>query len=511
MIEIDLADEQECKAKKHLTHPLKIKEFIEALAGKLPAGSFARNVVTLMTGTIFAQALLVLISPILTRLYGPADYGIAALYASLLGINTVVACWCYQYAIVLPENDEDAANLLALSIIICFGMAVLTLVLVALFRIPTAKLLGAPKLAQWLWLMPLSLLEAGLFQALNYWSTRRKQFARLAARTITQSAVTASAQLGAGVAFHPGMGGLISGSIIGLLTATGQLAGQIFRDEGNIIKSYINREDMKRMFIRYKEFPIYSSWSGLLNTTSTMLPVLLLGYYFNPTVVGYYALGNTVMSMPMNLVGGSVAQVFFPRATEARRIGSLDRLTLEMFQRLLAIGFVPILLITVVAPHLFAVVFGTRWWMAGEYVRWISLWLLFVFISSPLSNLYVVMERQKDGLVVNIFMISSRLLVLIIGGIKGSALFTIALFGITGAILWIFNCIYILHLTAVPASKVYAVIMRQVILGLPYALLPMIIWYSSNNSLAFVMAGIGAGIIFLIVQGYSIKKRGTLM
>jgi O-antigen/teichoic acid export membrane protein len=213
--------------------------------------------------------------------------------------------------------------------------------------------------------------------------------------------------------------------------------------------------------------------------------------------------------MPMGVVGGSIAQVFFPQAAEARRSGNLDRLTLEMFQRLLAIGFVPILLITVVAPDLFAIIFGARWWIAGEYVRWLSLWLLFVFISSPLSNIYSVLERQREGLVVNFIMFSTRLLVLIIGGIKGDALFTIALFGITGAVLWIFNCTYIMHLAGVTARKAYTAILKQIIQGVPYALLPIIVWYSLHNSLAFVLAGIGSGIIFLLVQAYRIKKRGV--
>ena len=486
-----------------------INKFRETIASKLPAGGFARNVVTLMTGTTFAQALLILVAPILTRLYGPEDFGVSALYGSILGIFTVVACWRYELAIVLPEKDEDAANLLVLSILICFGMATLTLVPVALFRIQVADLLGAPELAPWLWFMPLSLIAAGLFQAFNYWSTRRKQFRRLAARTITQSTVTAGAQLGAGAVLNPGPGGLIGGSIFGQLIATGQLAWQIIRDEGNILRSYINRVDIKRMLIRYKEFPIYSSWSGMLNTASTMLPALLLGYFFNPAVVGHYTLGHRVLAMPMGVVGGSIAQVFFPQAAEARRSGNLDRLTLEMFQRLLAIGFVPILLITVVAPDLFAIIFGARWWIAGEYVRWLSLWLLFVFISSPLSNIYSVLERQREGLVVNFIMFSTRLLVLIIGGIKGDALFTIALFGITGAVLWIFNCTYIMHLAGVTARKAYTAILKQIIQGVPYALLPIIVWYSLHNSLAFVLAGIGSGIIFLLVQAYRIKKRGV--
>jgi lipopolysaccharide exporter len=489
-----------------------IDKFRAVLESKLPPGSFIRNVVTLMTGTTFAQALIILVAPILTRLYAPESYGVSALYGSILGIFSVIACWRYELAIVLPEKDEDAANLLVLSICICFGMAVLTLILVALFRNQVANLLGAPELAPWLWFIPLSLIAAGLFTTFNYWSTRRKQFRRLAARTITQSTVTAAAQLGTG-ALYPAAsaGGLIGGAIVGQLTATGRLAWQIARDEGEQIRSAINKLNMKQMLIRYKDFPLYSSWSGLLNTASTMLPALLLGYFFTPAVVGYYALGHRVLAMPMGVVGGSIAQVFFPRANEAKHKGDLDRLTLDMFQRLLAIGFVPILLITIVAPDLFAVIFGERWWTAGEYVRWLSLWLLFVFISSPLSNIYAVMERQRDGLIVNTIMFSTRLLALIIGGIKGDALFTIALFGITGAILWIGNCTYILHLAGIPAQKAYVTIIKQIVRGMPYALFPIVVWYVSHNSLAFVLAGIGSGCIFLVVQAYSIKKTGALI
>ncbi len=487
----------------------RIKKLINA---RLPADSFARNVVTLMTGTTFAQALLILVAPILTRLYSPDDFGVFALYTSILGIIAVVACWRYELAIVLPEKDEDAANLLVLSICICFGMALFTLVLVALFREPVATLLNAPELAPWLWFMPLSLLAAGLFAAFNYWSTRQKQFKRLAARTITQSIVTATAQIGTGVV-HPTVsaGGLIGGSIVGQLTATGRLAWQIAKDEGQQIRNSITKLNTIQMSIRYKDFPIYSSWSGLLNSASTMLPALLLGYFFTPAVVGFYALGHRVLAMPMGVVGGSIAQVFFPRATEARRTGNLDRLSLDMFNRLLAIGFVPFLLITIVAPDLFALVFGAGWWVAGEYVRWMSIWLLFVFISSPLSTMYAVMERQREGLIVNIVMFSSRLIVLVIGGIKGDALFTIAIFGITGAVLWVVNCIYIQHLAGVSPIKLVKVIIQQVGYGVPYAALPILVYLGTSNSLAFVLSAMGAGIIFLTVQAYRIRRTGALI
>jgi len=483
-----------------------------ALSNKLPEGSFARNVITLMTGTTFAQALTILVAPILTRLYSPEDFGVYALYTSVLGILAVISCGRYELAIVLPEKDEDAANLLVLSILICFGMAALTLLLVALFRTQLANLLGAPELAPWLWFMPLSLIAAGLFQTFNYWSTRRKQFKRLAMRTITQSTVTASTQIGVGTLHSSaGPGGLIGGSIVGQLAATGRLAWQIGRDEGIFIKENCNRSKITKVLQRYKKFPIYDLWSSLLNTASTMLPALLLGYFFTPAVVGYYALGNRVLAMPMGVVGGSIAQVFFPQAAEARRTGELDRLTLEMFKRLLAIGLVPILLITIAAPDLFALIFGARWWTAGEYVRWMSMWLLFVFISSPLSTVYSVMEKQREGLIVNIVMFGSRLIVLVIGGIKGDALYAIALFGVTGAVLWVFNCIYIQHLAGVPIINLVTVIAKQVVYSLPYAVLPIMVCLATSNSLAFVLSAIGSGIIFLIVKTYHIKKTGAFI
>lgn len=289
-------------------------------------------------------------------------------------------------------------------------MAVVTLIIVALFRKPIANVLGAPELVFWLWFLPISLLATGLFNVFNYWSTRRKQFGRLAVRTITQSTATAAAQISAGAIFHLGPGGLISGSIFGQLLATGQLAWQIARDEGSIILSHINIKDCKKVLIRYKRFPLFDLWSGMLNTASTMLPALLLGYFFNAAVVGYYTLGHTVLALPMKVIGNSIAQVFFPQAAEAQRSGDLSKLTLEMFQRLLVIGFVPFLLIALVAPDLFSIIFGASWSIAGEYVRWLSLWLLFVFISLPLSNIYTVLERQRESLIVNFIMFSTRLM-----------------------------------------------------------------------------------------------------
>lgn len=486
-----------------------IDKFRVSLANRLPAGSFFRNVLTLMTGTVFAQILLILVAPILTRLYSPADYGITNLFGSIGSIIAVVACLRYEGAIVLPEKDEDAANVFVLSIVICLCIAVFTIVIVACFRDSIAILFNAPNLAFWLWFMPISIIASGLFIVFNNWSTRRKQFKRLAGRQVTSSTVTAVAQIGVGTTGHLGPGGLICGAIIGQIAATGYLAWQIFEDEGKEIVSAINKESMWNMGKRYKKFPLYDSWSALLNTSSNLLPVLLLAYFFNPVIVGLYALGNRILAMPMGVVGGAIAQVFFPQAVEARRAGNLDCVTFKMYNSLLSIGCVPLLLITVVAPDLFRLVFGANWVIAGEYVRWLSVFMLLTFVSSPISSIYSVMERQREGLIIYLFVFIIRLTVLIIGGMKGDALFTVALFGITEAVFRLFNCCYILHMAGIRVSKTMSSFIKQVLYAAPYALIPLIFWQFSHDSLVFVIAGIGAGILFIIIKAYQVKQVGV--
>jgi O-antigen/teichoic acid export membrane protein len=465
------------------------------LTRRLPEGSFLRNVATLMTGTVLAQALTVLTSPILTRIYSPGDYGILSLFISIMAMLAIIACWRYELAIVLPEKDDDAVNLLVLSILISLGMGILTLIIVAIFHQQIADLLNAPELSIWLWFLPLSLLLAGLFQAFNYWSTRRKQFGRLAVRQVTQSTVSVATQITAGL-IKPAAGGLIGGSVLGQLAATSQLGWQIFREDGRLILDKCKHFNMKEQAVKYKNFPIYSSWSALLNSLSAMLPSLMLGYFFSTAVVGYYALGQKILSLPMGIVGNSIAQVFFPRAADARREGNLDKLAMNTFNKLLNLGLVPILLISLVAPDLFYFVFGSNWLIAGDYVRWLSPWFLFVFIASPISTLYDVLGRQRDGLIFNTLLLISRIVVLWIGGRTGNDQFTIALFGITGTVFWIFNCFWLLWIAGNKLLPAFKELLTAIFRTLPYIVLPLICVILGLNAAIQISTAILSGMVF---------------
>ena len=478
-----------------------------AIRDRLPEGSFIKNVLTLMTGTVFAQALLVLLAPLLTRLYDPEAFGVFSLYTSIVGFLAVIACLRYERAIVLPEKDEDAANLLGLSMLICLGIAVSSLVFVALWGKDIAKLLDAPALTFWFWFLPLSIIGAGGFIAFNYWSTRRKQFKRLAFRQVTYSSVMLFTQIGAGFLWHSGAGGLISGNIIGQVAATARLAWQIFRDEGREILSSISRQSMGKMLGRYRRFPLYDTWSGLLNTAAAMLPALLLAFFFNPVIVGFYALGQRVLALPMGVIGSAVAQAFFPRATEARRAGELDRVTREMFSGLLDFGVVPIILVAIVAPELFSLIFGKEWYVAGEYVRWLSMWCLFQFISSPISAVYLVLERQRALLGFNIALLSMGLSALVIGGIHGNALLTIKLFGLSGVIMYIYFSVKIMMMSGNSFRNTIKVLAEAVFKAIPY-IVPLLIYMAFvGDPIVSTVIAIVTGIVFVFIKAKTLVRQ----
>src|SRR5450759_1161965 len=123
-----------------------------------PSGSFTANVLTLMTGTTIAQAILITIAPILTRIYKPEDFGIFALYMAIVSMIAIIATGRYELAIMLPENDDDAINIVCLSVCIVFFISFMTLIVIWLFNAQITKLMGSDKLSIWIYLIPISVL-----------------------------------------------------------------------------------------------------------------------------------------------------------------------------------------------------------------------------------------------------------------------------------------------------------------------------------------------------------------
>jgi len=414
--------------------------------------TFAGNVLKLVTGSVFAQGLGVLAAPIVARLFAPEAFGVAAVFASITGIIGVVACLRYELSIMLPKTDEEAANLLGVSLFFVLIITGISVLIIFFADDLLANLLNSPELKRYLWLVPIAVFVTGIFTALNYWNSRTKHFGRLSIARVISSVATQTTKLGAGFAGFVSGGALIGTGILGQIVSTVALGGQIWRDDRRLFKANIRWGKMIAGLKRYRKFPVIDIWGILLNTLSWQLPALLLSSFFSPVIVGYYALGTAVIRMPMNIIGGAIAQVFYQRACDAKIKGGLAQVVEDVYKRLVAIGLFPMLLFCLIGQDLFSVVFGHNWVEAGLYTQILAPWMFFTFISSPLSTLFLVFERQGSALIVHSTIFLTRLISLYIGGVLGNVYIALGLFSVTGVFVYGGLSIWNLKLAKVPIN-----------------------------------------------------------
>lgn len=376
---------------------------MRALHSKLMAllhSGFVRSVGVLVGGAVLGQAIMILVLPIVTRLYSPADFSMFAVYASLLGIVSTVACLRVEIAIPMAESDEDAYDLLALALLLTSAVAVTTALAVWLAAKDLAIVVGHPDLESYLWLLPLGVWLSGLYSALQYMATRNKQFSAIAATRIGQAIGGGGTQVVLGwLGLVPI--GLLLGHIVYRAAGMVRLAMMAMPTSDSVARLLQPRR-LTATLRRYQRFPKYSTPEALANIGAIELPVLMIAAIATGPEAGFLMLAMRVMQAPMSLVGSAVSQVFLSRAVKEEKHQGLAHLTMRVVSGLARVGAGPIIFVGILAPRLFPIVFGTPWERAGEIVSWMTPWFVMQFLASPVSMALHVTWSQRAAMALHI-------------------------------------------------------------------------------------------------------------
>lgn len=381
----------------------RIKSYITKEVNNYINSKFARNVLTLFTGTSIAQIIPFFVSPILTRLYKPEDFGILALFTAVFSIVAIISTFQYEAAIVLPKEDDDAANIVGLCLLITSAISFLTLLVIIFFKNTITFWLGEEKLEFWLYFIPIPIFLYGLYNTLNYWATRRKQYKRIAARTISQSATTSGVKMAMGFAGFLNSG-LITGTIVGQATSTSVLGWLTWKDDKNELKR-ITKTGIIKNAKKYIDFFKYTNIHSFLDVFNSSGVIILLNYFFNSQLVGFYSFTFGIMMKPLQLLSTSISQVFYEKISKTylnnQSIWNISRIVIKQLVIYSILFFIPILLFSEIVFKLF---FGEEWSYAGKIARILVPWLFFRFICSPIANIPQVLNRQKDFLFLNLLL-----------------------------------------------------------------------------------------------------------
>lgn len=365
-----------------------------------PRSEFSRNVLTLMTGSMIAQAIPIAISPILTRIYTPEDFGMFALYMSIASLFAIFATGRYELAIMLPKKEEDAVNILVLSIMIAFLVSMLSFIIIFLFNQEIVSWLGNASLSNWLYVIPLSVLFTGLYQSFNYWNNRKKAYKRLAVSRVTQSATTGSVNLGMGWSGF-GVSGLIVAGLSGQLAATTVLGRTIWKHDKKILRC-IDKLKIFALIKKYKKFPLLNLPNAVIDSFRLSGINLLIAKYFATATLGQFSLAWKMVQVPIVLVGGSLAQVFFQKVSSSKK-SDLYAIIVKYIKKASLISAPIFLLVYLFSEDVFGFVFGKDWVLAGEAASVMAPWLFINFVSSPLVSIMLILNKQELVLLFSLF------------------------------------------------------------------------------------------------------------
>lgn len=311
-----------------------------------------------------AQAIALAAAPLITRAYEPSAYGRFAVVTAIIALLLPLASLRYEFAIVLPEEDRQALDLLGLCIVLVAGSSLVVGVLAVGLGPLVADATNLDTAA--LMKLPVAFGVMGLHGLLVGWLVRERAVAQLGMMRFATVIGTVVAQIGFSKVLAGTSGlvlGLVVGHAAGIAIATRYCKGALLG-----CLAGMRSRTLRRTAVDYRAFAIFTAPGGVVNVLGYQIPSLVLPALYGPAIAGQSNLAQRVVGQPAVLLGSAVNQVFWADAARlfAEEPERLWHLFLRMNLILLAV-MVPGVALTFFGGDIFAFLFGAPWRQAGTF------------------------------------------------------------------------------------------------------------------------------------------------
>lgn len=393
---------------------------------------FIRGIIITGGGVGVSQVLMLIATPFLTRLYSPEDFGLLAILTGVVSILTVLSSFRYAQALPIAESDTERNHILVLCNGITVGMAFIIVAVILIYD--SGSEVGANKslFADVMWLIPIGFIAVGLQNSHRMLYLARKRFPMVALSQIFKTITTIGIQLslfslgGLGIAL-----GFVTGFGVSAFILVAPALGEFYKES-----PAVSWQGIRRVAHRHRNFPLYSSWSGVINNISQYLPYFILPIYFGPATAGFFLLANRMVFSPISLVVRATADVFIPYAADARKNGTLGDLTAKLVKNMATLTAIPVVILVTISPQIFQRVFGEAWELSGILAQILAVSVFFNVIGNPLTRLFSILERQKMGFLFDVILGCARAVALVAGGVYGDIVLATGLYVVASGVVW---------------------------------------------------------------------------
>ncbi|XOV67132.1 MAG: lipopolysaccharide biosynthesis protein [Fluviicola sp.] len=362
------------------------------LRERLLKSQLLRSVLVLMTGTVFAQGLSYLVFPLLTTLYAPSEMGVLDIYVKIVGFVSAVGTARFEVSLPLPKNEGHSFLIYKLS------LRIARYVIVGMAVAWGVYFLFEPPVLTDIWFLIITLISTLFVIFINLgtnWAIRNKAFKQISRQKIVGSFTNNGMRLVLGYLSF-GAIGLVLATMLGYMISSFWFVRDFFRLDRKKYKNY-SRKKSKVLVREYREFPLVNLPHVAIDLGRELLIAALVLHYFDIQIFGLYSVAHLILKLPLTVLGTSIGQVFYGETSEMVNQGkSVFPLLRKTILTLFGLSLIPFSVIFFFGEDLFELLMDDRYIKAGYYSEIMTMWLMMVFVVSPVSNLSLVLNRQKE-------------------------------------------------------------------------------------------------------------------
>lgn len=360
-----------------------------------------RAVFILMFGTAGAQILSMAITPIITRIYSPTEFGIYSVFLSFVAVLMSVSSGGYALAIALPKFQKEALFLIQASFLISLFLSLLcSVTFVAVYcyffdRADSSTILG-------FFVVFFVCIGTCAQMCVTQWNVRAREYKLRASSVMLASIIANSIKVSLGI-FFPYAASLMGGQTAGIFSQVYWARKGSF-PKVKCVLSGLSWSKIVFVLGKYSDFPLYRAPQVLVNAVGQNAIIFLFPVILGVKYAGLYSLARTILAAPSMLIGQAVSDVLFPDLNEIKMKKASGRpLLRKAYFLLFWVGFIPYATIFLYGESLFGLIFGSNWEEAGKYAEWMSLWLWAMLITRPAVAAIPIMKLQKGFLIFEMF------------------------------------------------------------------------------------------------------------
>lgn len=355
---------------------------------------YFQNISILATGSIIAQIISILISPLTTRFFSPEELGVYTAILTAVSLFGPVISLKYDMVIVMTENENEEFDLINLSLILTLLFStVFSLVYSILFLRNDFNKSGLLVVIISIFIL---LLLYGVNNILIAYNNKRSNYKLISAVGILKSFGSNGVIIFAGIT-QLGSFGLVLSQIIGNSLGITKMSKSLLLS----IPKFRNRgiRGVPNVFKKYIDQPKYNATSAMINTSIYSGINIFVKEVYSTASLGLYSLSYRVLGIPFSIISANIAKIYYETASREKKTNGNYKSIFLKTLFLLIIIIVPIMLILgYYSQTIFSFVFGKEWEQAGVYVKFLTPMFTLRLIGESLTTSFIVSYKQKHEL-----------------------------------------------------------------------------------------------------------------